>query len=258
MLILVDEIMDYIRQLSDTENADLAVRDMAFLRALLDSVNDVPHVAAVVVMIASEKDNMDLDGAGQQRRNELDALLIRNGETATINDNTDFAAILQRRLFERTAPAEVLAATARTFTTQMTGPWRDKVFNAVPATASPEFPDEVARCYPFHPQLMALAEQEWAKLAGFQRVRSTIRIFAATAHSLHKRGKAGEWTPLLVGPGDLPCPTRQCGRPSSDRGSSSTRARRRTTGRLPARTSSRPTTIPALLACSTGSVPTPW
>jgi hypothetical protein len=188
VLILVDEIMDYIRQLSDTEHADLAVRDMAFLRALLDSVNDVPHVAAVVVMIASEKDNMDLDSAGQQRRNELDALLIRNGETATINDNTDFAAILQRRLFERTAPAEVLAATARTFTTQMTGPWRDKV----------------ARCYPFHPQLMALAEQEWAKLAGFQRVRSTIRIFAATAHSLHKRGKAGDWTPLLVGPGDLP------------------------------------------------------
>ena len=204
VLILVDEIMDYIRQLSDTENADLAVRDMAFLRALLNSVNDVPHVAAVVVMIASEKDNMDLDAAGQQRRNELDALLIRNGETATINDNTDFAAILQRRLFERTAPAEVLAATARTFTTQMTGPWRDKVFNAVPATASPEFPEEVARCYPFHPQLMALAELEWAKLAGFQRVRSTIRIFAATAHSLHKRGKAGDWTPLLVGPGDLP------------------------------------------------------
>ena len=136
VLILVDEIMDYIRQLSDTDNADLAVRDMAFLRALLDSVNDVRNVAAVVVMIASEKDNMDLDAAGQRRRDELDDLLIRNGETATINDNTDFAAILQRRLFEGTAPAEVLAATARTFTARMTGPWRDKVFNAVPATAT--------------------------------------------------------------------------------------------------------------------------
>ena len=204
VLILVDEIMDYIRQLSETEHADLAIRDMAFLRALLDSVNDVPHVAAVVVMIASEKDSMDLDGAGQQRRNELDDLLIRNGEPATINDNTDFSAILQRRLFDSTAPAEVLAATARTFTGRMIGPWREKVFDVVPVTASPEFADEVARCYPFHPQLMAFAEQEWAKLAGFQRVRSTIRIFAATAHSLHKRGKAGEWTPLLVGPGDLP------------------------------------------------------
>lgn len=204
VLILVDEIMDYIRQLSDTEHADLAVRDMAFLRALLDSVNDVPNVAAVVVMIASEKDNIDLDEAGQKRRNELDALLIRNGETATINDNTDFAAILRRRLFEGSAPAEVLSATVRAFTGHMTGAWRKKVFDAVPATASSEFADEVERCYPFHPQLMALAEREWSKLAGFQRVRSTIQIFAATAHSLYERGKAGDWTPLLVGPGDVP------------------------------------------------------
>ena len=41
VLILVDEIMDYIRQLSDSALHDLAVKDMAFLRALLDSVNDV-------------------------------------------------------------------------------------------------------------------------------------------------------------------------------------------------------------------------
>ena len=204
VLILVDEILDYVRQLSLTENADLAIKDMAFLRALLDSVNDVPNVAAVVVMIASEADNIDLDEAGQKRRHELDDLLIRNGETATINDNTDFAAILRRRLFDGTAPAEVLRATSTAFTSKMSGPWRTKVFDLVPATASNEFADEVARCYPFHPQLMAMAEQEWAKLAGFQRVRSTIRIFAATAHSQYQRGKAGEWAPLLVGPGDLP------------------------------------------------------
>ena len=204
VLILVDEILDYVRQLSLTANGDLAIKDMAFLRALFDSVNDVPHVAAVVVMIASEADNIDLDDAGQKRRQELDDLLIRNGETATINDNTDFAAILRRRLFDGTAPAEVLKATAAAFTSKMIGPWRTKVFDNVPTTASSEFPDEVARCYPFHPQLMAMAEQEWAKLAGFQRVRSTIRIFAATAHSQYQRGKAGAWAPLLVGPGDLP------------------------------------------------------
>jgi Predicted ATPase (AAA+ superfamily) len=204
VLLLVDEILDYVRQLSLTENADLAIKDMAFLRALLESVNDVPNVAAVVVMIASEADNIDLDEAGQNRRNELDDLLIRNGKTATINDNTDFAAILRRRLFDGTAPAEVLTATSIAFTSKMTGPWSAKVFDLVPATASSDFAEEVARCYPFHPQLMAMAEQEWAKLAGFQRVRSTIRIFAATAHSQYRRGKAGEWAPLLVGPGDLP------------------------------------------------------
>lgn len=204
VLILIDEILDYVRQLSLTENADLAIKDMAFLRAMLDSVNDVPNVAAVVVMIASEADNIDLDDAGQRRRQELEDLLVRNGETATINDNTDFAAILRRRLFVGAAPAEVLKATAAAFTSTMTGSWRTKVFDHLPASGSTEFPDEVARCYPFHPQLMAMAEQEWAKLAGFQRVRSTIRIFAATAYSQYRRGLAGEWAPLLIGPGDLP------------------------------------------------------
>lgn len=204
VLILVDEIMDYIRQLSDSTHADLAVKDMAFLRALLDVVNDVPNVAMVIVMIASENDNMDLDSAGQQRRGELDQLLVRNGQPATINDAGDFAAILRRRLFERTPPGEVVTATAALYAQHMGGQWGAKVFDVLNAQWVGEWEREVSRCYPFHPQLIALAEQEWAKLAGFQRVRSTIRIFAATAYALAKRGGFGEWTPLLIGPGDLP------------------------------------------------------
>lgn len=204
VLILVDEIMDYIRQLSDSGLHDLAVKDMAFLRALLDAANDVANVAMVVVMIASEKDNIDLDAEGQSRRGELDQLLIRNGKPATINDNTDFAAILRRRLFESTPPTEVLDATAGIYARQMTGPWRTKVFDALGARWAREWESEVERCYPFHPQLITMAEQEWAKLSGFQRVRSTIRIFAATVYTLSERAKAGEWAPLLIGPGDLP------------------------------------------------------
>ncbi len=204
VLILVDEIMDYIRHLSVSSLHDLAVKDMAFLRALLDAVNDVAHVAMVVVMIASEKDNMDLDAEGHSRRGELDQLLVRNGKPATINDNTDFAAILRRRLFESTPPAEVVAATSRVFANSMQGPWKTKVFDAVGTRWTREWEDEVARCYPFHPQLITLAEQEWAKLSGFQKVRSTIRIFAATVYTLAKRAEAGEWAPLLIGPGDLP------------------------------------------------------
>lgn len=204
VLILVDEIMDYIRQLSDSALSDLAIKEMTFLKALLDAVNDVPRVTMVVVMIASEKDTMDLDAVGQARRAELDSLLVRNGKTATINDNTDFAAILRRRLFESIPPVEVLDATARVFAQQMTGPWKTKVFDLLGARWTSEWTEEVSRCYPFHPQLIALAEQEWAKLAGFQRVRSTIRIFAATAYALATRGKAGMWAPLLIGPGDIP------------------------------------------------------
>ncbi len=202
VLILVDEIMDYIRQFSDSANADLAVRDMAFLKALLDTVNSVPNVAMVVVMIGSEKDSMVLDEAGQARRAELADQLDRNGRPATVTSNTDFAAILRRRLFDMPAPAEVISATSTLFQQSITSVWARNVFSGTLATI--DFSEEVSRCYPFHPSLISLAEQEWAPISGFQKVRSTIRIFAASAYVLAERANVGDWTPYLIGIGDLP------------------------------------------------------
>ena len=61
VLIIVDEILDYVGNGLDGANKpDLAAQDMAFLRALLDVVNDVPHVAMLVVMIASDRDKTSL------------------------------------------------------------------------------------------------------------------------------------------------------------------------------------------------------
>lgn len=202
VLVLVDEVMNYIRQLDETDKADLAVRDAAFLRALLDAVNDVPHVAMVLVMIASENDSIAVNERATEIRAELESLLIRNAKPATINDNTDFAAILQRRLFENEAPEEVLDAVARKYASSVKGAWHEKAYAYLPGDA--DLAHRVRTCYPFHPQLVWLAEQEWANLAGYQRVRSTIRIFAAAVYAQRQRGKAGEWTPVLVGAGDLP------------------------------------------------------
>lgn len=204
VLILVDEILDYVRQLSQSEHTDLAIRDMAFLRALLDTVNDVPHIAMVVVMIASERDPMHLDTIAQARRDEIEALLIRNGKPATVTSHTDFAAILRRRLFETPPPAEVIQATIACFLEASRGSWGEKIFAGLPKSTPSVFAEEAERCYPFHPMLMAIAEQEWAPIAGFQKVRSTIRIFAATVYALWQRGRDGQWAPLLIGPGDLP------------------------------------------------------
>jgi Protein of unknown function (DUF499) len=204
VLILVDEILDYVRQLSDSANHDLGVRDMAFLKAIFDTVNDVPNIAMVVVMIDSEKDPMALDNIAQANRNEIESNLRRNGIPATVTSNTDFAAILRRRLFENQAPAEVISATTSLFDAAISDPWRQKVFAPLQRASRADFATEVTRCYPFHPMLIALAEQEWAPIAGFQKVRSTIKIFAATAYALAHRGKDGHWAPALIGVGDLP------------------------------------------------------
>jgi len=204
VLILVDEIMDYIRQLSEARHADLRTQDLGFLRALLDTVNDVPNTAMVVVMIDSEKDTIALDEIGVANRAEIDDLLKRNGTPATVTSNTDFVDILRRRLFERLPDPEAVDATVSEFADRMVGPWREKVFEALPRASATDFATEVARCYPFHPSLIQMVEQEWAPLAGYQKVRSTIRIFAAAAYAQAARGEFGEWAPALIGPGDLP------------------------------------------------------
>lgn len=205
VLILVDEIMDYIRWASSVDEA-LALEDMAFLRALLDTVNKVENCALVVVMIGSDKDSIALNERGKECQAELEDLLTRNGQATTVSSGGDFANIIRRRLFQASPPVEVTDATAVLFLEQMIGPW-SYPFNKAGENDT-GFSGRVARSYPFHPSLIALAENEWSLNTGFQRVRSTIQVFAATVFALMERVSRGEWVPLLIGPGDLPLSSR--------------------------------------------------
>ena len=206
VLIIIDEILDYVGNGLDGANRpELAAQDIAFLRALLDVVNDVPHVALLAVMIASDRDTTSLSPAAKERRDDLNALLERNGTPVTVTDVGDFADILRRRLFDGEPPAEVLSATAAQFDPIHSDPaWSKSVWDQSAASWRDDWVQHVAECYPFHPYLMAIAREEWSQVTGFQRVRSTIRIFAATVYAQLQRGKAGEWAPALIGPGDLP------------------------------------------------------
>ncbi|WP_208869683.1 DUF499 domain-containing protein [Micromonospora cremea] len=205
-LIIIDEVLDYIGNgLDGAKKPELVAQDVAFLRALLDVVNDVPHVAMLVVMIASDRDKTALSAAGQARRDDLNSLLERNGTPATVTEVGDFADILRRRLFDAEPAAEVLAATAALYQPVLQDKsWTKNVWGPIGAEWRGRWDEEVAACYPFHPMLMAIAKEEWSKVTGFQRVRSTIRIFAATVYALQRRGIGGEWVPSLIGPGDLP------------------------------------------------------
>ncbi|MFB4294840.1 DUF499 domain-containing protein [Nonomuraea sp. ATR24] len=206
VLVIADEVLDYIGNgLDGARKPDLIAQDMAFLRALLDVVNDVQHVAMLVVMIASDRDKTALSAGALARRDDLNSLLERNGTPATVTEVSDFAEILRRRLFDAEPAAEVLVSTAAMYRPVLEDKsWTKHVWGATGTDWRARWAEQVAACYPFHPMLMAIAKDEWSKVTGFQRVRSTIRIFAATVYAQQQRGKAGEWVPALIGPGDLP------------------------------------------------------
>ena len=168
-----------------------------FFECCFDVVNDVPNCAAVVVMIASDKDNMAMSEAGAGHRAEMEDLLTRNARTTAVTGGGDFAEIIQRRLFADRPSEEVADATANRFVDEMRGAWETKVFKRLSGWSRSEFRSQVGRCYPFHPELIALAEDEWAQHAGFQRVRSIIRVFASAAHEQARRAAAGEWGPRV-------------------------------------------------------------
>ena len=211
VLIVIDEILNYIGDgLDGRENQSLAAQDMAFLRALVETVTSVPHVSMIIVMISSERDSTTLRGGGEERRADLESYLQRQGVVATsVNENADFTSILRRRLFATpVSQADADKATAEAIASlepiMEQGAWKSRVFGALNGNWTRRFAAEVARTFPFHPQLMDLAETEWANLAGFQQVRSTFMIFAATVYALAQRAKRDEWVPVLIGPGDLP------------------------------------------------------
>jgi predicted AAA+ superfamily ATPase len=98
VLILLDELMDYVLQLSDVSAVESMPSEQAFLNALMDACDDVPSVAFVVVMIRSELDPEGYTPTADNFREYIARRLNRNGTTIAVTESADFAAIIRRRL----------------------------------------------------------------------------------------------------------------------------------------------------------------
>lgn len=207
VLILLDELMDYAMALSDAKVVDTMPGEKAFLNALADACDDVERVAFVVVMIRSDFDQEGYTPLAEDFRTYIAKRFERNGTTVAVTETGDFAAIIRRRIFERPTtklPADKLAKAYQT-AIDSDPAWSEQVFDRMPAGKNAAgLPDRIAATYPFHPDLMDLVQDEWGKVQGFQRVRSTVAIFALTALHWVRAAEAGDWTPALIGVGDLP------------------------------------------------------
>ncbi|MCU1612622.1 MAG: putative ATPase superfamily [Frankiales bacterium] len=205
VLILLDELMDYVMALADVAHIDTMPGEKAFLNALMDACDDVPQVAFVVVMIRSELDERGYSPAAVDFRDYVGARLVRNGQTVAVTEAQDFSAIIRRRLFELPDGELPLRDLTRRYAAAADGAWRQQVFDKLGANRGlPGFEDRTTASYPFHPELMRLVREEWSQVSGFQRVRSTVAIFARTALHWVTEHKAGRWAPPLIGVGDIP------------------------------------------------------
>jgi hypothetical protein len=204
VLILLDELMDYAQLLTDKSAIDTLPGEQAFLNALMDACDDVPQVAFVVVMIKSDLDERGYHFKAQEFRDYISQRLVRNGTTVPVTEAQDFSAIIRRRLFE-TAAAPIPAADLAAGYAAADERWRAQVLDKLGGNRGADgLAARIDGSYPFHPDLMRLVQDEWSQVTGFQRVRSTVAIFARTALYWVNEHKAGRWAPALVGVGDIP------------------------------------------------------
>ncbi|WP_049564944.1 DUF499 domain-containing protein [Streptomyces sp. SBT349] len=204
VLILLDELMDYVLPLSAPAYVATMPDELGFLGALMDACDDVPRVAFVLVMIRSEINERGYNIHAQDFREHVAERVVRNGTTIAVTESQDFASIIRRRLFQtkETLPLDELSSS---YTAAAEGQWAAKVFDKMGANRGiAGFPERMAESYPFHPELMRLVQDEWSQVQGFQRVRSTVAIFARTAMHWVDEHQAGRWAPVLVGAGDIP------------------------------------------------------
>lgn len=209
VLVLIDELMDYAMALTDQSQIGGIPGEQAFLNALTDAVDDQPNVALVLVMIKSDEDEAGYHPAAEALRDYLGPRLQRNGETVAVTEPADFAQIIRRRLFENTD----YEAAARQLGTQLGAvangtTWKAEVFDKLGRGRElAALSDRVVETYPFHPDLFNLAAKEWTVVQAFQRVRSTVKIFARTALHWTEQANSGGWVPPLIGVGDIPLST---------------------------------------------------
>jgi hypothetical protein len=205
VLILLDELMEYALKLSSRDHLAGMPDEQAFLNALMETANQVPRVAFVLVMIRSDLDEHGYNDAAAGFRDYINARVERNGTKVAVTEPQDFRTIIRRRIFNPASVAELIAQVAEQWDGCASEAWRERVFERLGSRRGlTGFHERLVHTYPFHPDLMALVEDDWARNTGFQRVRSTVRIFAASAHHWVGEHKADRWAPPLIGVGDVP------------------------------------------------------
>lgn len=205
VVVMIDELMDYVAAGSSNEYADqLQSDEHEFINALFDACDDVDRVTVLLVMIRSDFDEEGYNPVAKEFREFVQSRINRNGHPVHVSESGDFLNIIRRRLFE-SAPDNVAASAASAFASGVDAVWRDKVFERLPGGRNlTSITDKLADTYPFHPDLVDLVQNEWSATLHFQRVRSTVRIFAAALAYWVNEHKVGRWVPPIIGTGDLP------------------------------------------------------
>ncbi len=195
-VILIDELVAYIRQFEDSKTLTGGSFDsnLSFVQALTEALKAVPTAVLLASLPESDKE------AGSQRGvRALEALSHYFGRIQALwkpVGSEEAFEIVRRRLFSSINDKLAAETVCRAFADYYTANSADFPHE----TQESRYYERLVYAYPIHPEVFARLYEDWSSLDNFQRTRGVLKLMAKVIHRLWKDN---DKDPLIM-PGSFP------------------------------------------------------
>ena len=195
-VILMDEVVAYIRQFEESKNLTGGSFDsnLSFVQNLTEALKLVPTAVLLASLPESQKE------AGSQRGvMALEALAHCFGRVHALWKPVaaeEAFEIVRRRLFAPAHDKDSAKAACRAYIDLYTGNKDEFPME----TQDARYAARMEQAYPIHPEVFDRLYEDWSTLDNFQRTRGVLKLMAKVIYRLWKDGNND---PLLM-PGSLP------------------------------------------------------
>ncbi len=179
-LVLIDEIARYLAVAEGRAvgKGTLAAQTTAFLMALMEAIASQPGAALVLTTTQVTDAFGEQTSAVLAAITDAQSLIARKEHVLRPSDEGDLPKILARRLFARVDP-RAAGAVAAAYAAAATDAF-SRGADLPERVAGPDFANDVARNYPFHPDLITVFDKRLSTIPNFQRTRGALRLLART------------------------------------------------------------------------------
>jgi len=199
-LILLDELADYCVGAAGVAVGETTLADqtISFIQQLTEAVQQVPGTAVVATLPASKFEVAQSEN-GHETFITLEKRFQRLGADVKPVGDDEIYEVVRRRLFESIAPPEEpdYPEKVARYYQEMYEAHRQEV---APEAAKLEYRKQIARAYPFHPQLIDAFYTRWGSHSDFQRTRGVLRLLASIVGDLWRRRSGNAQTQHLIQP----------------------------------------------------------
>lgn len=195
-VVLVDELVAYIRQFPDSQTLSGGSYDtnLSFVQALTEAMKLVPNA----VLLGSLPES-DVEAGSQKGVATLRALEKTFGRVQALWKpvaTEEAFEIVRRRLFEPIRELKARDAVCRAFVDAYIA----EGAKLPSETQEARYFERLVQAYPIHPEVFDRLYEDWSTLDGFQRTRGVLKLMAKVIYRLWKDQNQD----LMILPGSLP------------------------------------------------------